>query len=629
MSNVSARLKAEAEAWISADPDPQTRGELAALLAAAEAGDQGAAAELADAFSGPLAFGTAGLRGKLGPGPARMNRAVVIRAAAGLMAYLQGVIGQGEGEPTPAAAPTSRFQNTAELAVRRLAETELGARLGLQRRIRRPGTAAPKVVIGYDARHGSATFALDTAAVVVAAGGRALLWERTCPTPLLAHAVRRLSADAGVMVTASHNPAQDNGYKVYLGARAAAGPGQGVQIVPPADQDIAALIAAAPPADQVKRAARGWQAVGGDLEREYLRQAVAGVSPAPGAGDLRIVHTAMHGVGGRIALPAFAAAGFSDVHPVPEQAQPDPDFPTVAFPNPEEPGAIDLARALAEQIGADLVIAHDPDADRCAVAVFDPHGPRGGSWRALTGDEVGALLGEEAAKVWREVPETSDAARPALASSVVSSRLLARIARDHLLRYERTLTGFKWIARTPGLVFGYEEAIGYCVRPDLVRDKDGITAGLAVARLAARAKLAHRTLIDLLDDLARKHGLHLGGQVALRFADASGPGGVMRRLRRAAPQRIGDAAVARMIDLASGWEGLAPTDALIFSLEDASRLVVRPSGTEPKLKCYLEVVAPVPATADSLGLTAIRRQAAARLDRLSQAAKDLLAADNR
>jgi phosphomannomutase len=433
-----------------------------------------------------------------------------------------------------------------------------------------------------------------------------------------------LDADAGVMVTASHNPAHDNGCKVYLGGRLERGPGRGVQLTPPVDLEIQAQIAQAPPANQVLRAPRGWQMVGADLERGYLREAVAGVSPAPGAADLRIVHTAMHGVGARLALPAFAAAGFTDVHSVAEQRDPDADFPTVEFPNPEEPGAIDLAMALAERIGADLVIALDPDADRCAVAVYDPREPRGGGWRRLTGDELGAILGDDLARHWSQ-PLAPDGERPALACSVVSSRLLGRIAREHLLRYQRTLTGFKWIARTPGLIFGYEEAIGYCVRPDLARDKDGITAGLAVARLAARAKLARRSLIDLLDDLARRHGLHVTSQVALRFDDASRLGSVMRAVRRAAPQRVGDVAVTRTADLAAGWEGLAPTDALVFSLADASRVIVRPSGTEPKVKCYLEVVQPVSPTADFLAISRARREAGARLAALEAGVRALLA----
>ncbi|MDR1442755.1 MAG: phospho-sugar mutase [Bifidobacteriaceae bacterium] len=634
MPGLTNALKAKVEAWMAADPDPTAREELAALLERAQGGHQAALAELTEAFASPLAFGTAGLRGRLGPGPGRMNRAVVIKTAAGLMAYLNGVTGQAGvraasgtvagGDPAGANMLSGTAAGGSAATPQDINDTGRMIRLSRLRGGTTKTPNPPKVVIGYDGRYQSAAFALDTAAVVVGAGGRALLWDQTCPTPLLAYAVLQLDADAGVMVTASHNPAVDNGYKVYLGARAARGPGRGAQIVPPADLEIASLIQASGPANQVKRASRGWETIGADQEREYLRQAVAGVTPAAGAAGLRIVHTAMHGVGGRIALAAFAAAGFGDVHSVAEQSQPDPGFPTAAFPNPEEPGATALATVLAERIGADLVVAHDPDADRCAVAVFDPHQPRGGSWRMLTGDELGALLGEEAARRWQEVPEAPDSARPALAASVVSSRLLARIARDHLLRYQRTLTGFKWIARVPGLVFGYEEAIGYCVRPDLVRDKDGITAGLAIAKLAAKAKLAGKTLIDLLDDLARRHGLHATAQVAMRFAGNSTPTEVMRALRRTPPQTIGDTALVRTIDLALGWEGLIPTDALIYSLADGSRVVVRPSGTEPKIKCYLEVVLPIGANAAFLDLTQARRQAAARLDALASGVRALI-----
>ncbi|MDR1800206.1 MAG: phospho-sugar mutase, partial [Bifidobacteriaceae bacterium] len=547
-------------------------------------GDRAALDDLMEAFAAPIAFGTAGLRGQMGGGPARMNRAVVIRAAAGLIAYLRHYLadsGQlGEGAP-------------------------------------------PKVVIGYDGRYGSAAFAEDTAAVVVAAGGRALLMETPCPTPLLAFTVRYLEADAGVMVTASHNPARDNGYKVYLGGRLTDQAGAGVQIVPPADGAIAARIEQAPPADQVPRA-RGWEMIGPDLAEEYLRQALSGLPPATGAKDLRIVHTAMHGVGASVALPAFAAAGFSDLHTVPQQAEPDPDFPTVAFPNPEEPGALDLALALAGRVGADLVLAQDPDADRCAAAVFDPRAPRGGGWRRLTGDEVGALLGEEAAKTWEGNSAAPDGAKPTLASSIVSSRLLWRIARAHMMAYAKTLTGFKWIARTPGLVFGYEEAIGYCARPDLVRDKDGITAALAIARLAARAKAKGKTLIDLLDDLARQHGLHLTSQVAVRFGDPRRLGEVMAGLRRKPPTSLGGVAVTKVTDLEAGGDGLPPTDGLAFSLKDLSRVVIRPSGTEPKVKCYLEVILPVQPTATFEDLTGLRRRGAAALDAIGQDVQALL-----
>ncbi|HEY0118895.1 MAG TPA: phospho-sugar mutase, partial [Cellulomonas sp.] len=426
----------QVKAWIDDDPDPATGDELSALLVAAQQGDDAARRDLVDRFSGLLQFGTAGLRGALGGGPHRMNRAVVVRAAAGLAAYLRDEL---EGAGTP-----------------------------------------PKAVIGYDARHRSADFAHDSAAVLAAAGIEVLLLPRPLPTPVLAFAVRHLDADAGIMVTASHNPAADNGYKVYLGGRAVTGPGQGAQIVPPMDERIAARIAAVESVASVPRAQDGWTVLGEDLLDAYV--AAVGALAAPDetaharAGALRIVLTPMHGVGAAVATRVLAGAGFTDVTVVPQQAEPDPDFPTVAFPNPEEPGALDLALRLARDVDADLVLALDPDADRCAVAVVDP---RTGDWRPLHGDETGALLGSDAA---------AHATGGTLAASIVSSRLLSRIAADAGLGFAATLTGFKWISRTDGLVFGYEEALGYCVAPSLVRDKDGISASLRVATLAAALK---------------------------------------------------------------------------------------------------------------------------------------------
>ncbi|MDR3201541.1 MAG: phospho-sugar mutase [Bifidobacteriaceae bacterium] len=587
-------LHAAVRDWIAHDPDPVTAAELKWLLAeATDSGPEaaGAAGELADRFAGPLEFGTAGLRGALGAGPNRMNRAVVIRAAAGLAAHLTETLAQA---PDPGARP-------------------------------------PRVVIGFDARHGSARFAEDTAAVMTAAGVEAMLAPAPAPTPLLAFAVRRLGADAGVMVTASHNPAGDNGYKVYLGGRAAPPEGNGVQIVPPSDWAIAARIAAAPPADQVPRAASGWSIQSPELARDYLAAATApyaddaapplpASTPAAARGELRIVQTSMHGVGSGIVLKALARAGFADVHPVLEQREPDPDFPTVPFPNPEEPGAIDLAIALAREVGADLVMAQDPDADRCAAAVPDPRQLANGGWRMLHGDEVGALLGEAAAR--------AHAGRPGavLANSIVSSRLLAKIAAAHGLGHARTLTGFKWIARTPGLVFGYEEAIGYCARPDLVRDKDGITAGLALADLAAREKAAGRTLLDVLDDLARAHGLHLTGQVSMRLDDPGEIRATVARLRSTPPARLAGSPVVEALDLGRGLDGLPPTDGVALSTESGARVIVRPSGTEPKVKCYLEVIRPVGSAAGREELTEARARARADLDALAAAVSGALSA---
>lgn len=555
----------QVRAWIADDPDTSTADELATLLAAAQGGDDAARRDLVDRFTGLLQFGTAGLRGALGGGPNRMNRAVVIRAAAGLGTYLRKVLGD---------------------------------------------QATPKVVIGYDARHRSADFARDSAAVLTAAGLEVLLLPRSLPTPVLAFAVRHLDAEAGIMVTASHNPAADNGYKVYLGGRAVTGPGQGAQIVPPMDADIAAAIAAVPSVAAVPRADEGWTVLGEDVVDAYVA-AVAALAPRDDeararAAGLRIVLTPMHGVGAATATRVLAEAGFADVTVVPQQAEPDPDFPTVAFPNPEEPGALDLALALAREREAHLVVALDPDADRCSVAVVDPHT---GDWRQLHGDEVGALLGADAA--------ARAAGEGTLACSIVSSRLLSRIAGAAGLDFASTLTGFKWISRTDGLVFGYEEALGYCVAPALVRDKDGISAAVRVATLAATLAAQRRGLVDELDAIARRHGLYLTGQVAARFDDPGKIAAVIERLRAAAPTALAGSPVTTVTDLSAGVDGLLPTDGFrLFTAAD-DRVVVRPSGTEPKVKCYLEVVVPLAPDAPDEAVAAARATARARLDALA------------
>ncbi|MFF1871936.1 phospho-sugar mutase [Kitasatospora herbaricolor] len=540
-------LLARARAWLAEDPDPQTREELSALLAEAEgeteSGNRIAWSQLSERFAGRLQFGTAGLRGELGAGPMRMNRAVVIRAAAGLAAYV-------------------RREQLGDL-----------------------------VVIGYDARHKSYDFARDTAAVMVGAGLRAALLPRALPTPVLAFAVRHLGAAAGVTVTASHNPPQDNGYKVYLG--------DGAQIVPPADAGIADEIDAVLALADVPRAEEGWEVLGEEVVEAYLARATGVLEPG-GPRELDVVYTPLHGVGRDVLVAAFAKAGFPAPTVVAEQAEPDPDFPTMAFPNPEEPGAMDLAFRTAAAAGPDLVIANDPDADRCAVAVPDPAAE--GGWRMLRGDEVGALLGE--ALVAKKAVGT-------FATTIVSSTLLGRIAAAAGLGYTETLTGFKWISRAEGLRYGYEEALGYCVDPEGVRDKDGISAALLVAELAAGLKRAGRTLADLLDDLAVEHGLHATDQLSVRVSDLSLISDAMRRLREQPPTVLAGLRVAQADDLTAGSADLPPTDGLRYQLAGegvrSARIVVRPSGTEPKLKCYLEVVLPV-ASAEALGAA---REAAA------------------
>jgi phosphomannomutase len=490
-------------------------------------------------------------------------------------------------------------------------------------------------VIGYDARHHSRQFALDTAGVLTAQGVEALLLPSALPTPVLAFAVRHLDADAGVMVTASHNPAADNGYKVYLGGRVVTGAGQGAQIAPPYDVEIAARIAAVGPAGDVPLATQGWQTLGDDAHRAYL-DAVARLSDGSPRRDLRVVTTPLHGVGGETLRTVLDEAGFREVVTVHEQAEPDPDFPTVSFPNPEEPGAIDLAIAVAQDWGADLVLANDPDADRCAVAALDPRTgtyrdketARSQGWYVLTGDEVGALLGEDAARRAQDAAGRSDVPGAlTLASSVVSSRLLARIADAHGLRHATTLTGFKWIARTEDLLFGYEEALGYCVDPAVVRDKDGISAALVVAELAQRLKAEGRTLPDALDDLARTYGLFSTAQVSERFDDLSRIDDVMAALRAHPPTTLGGAAVTQTVDLADGWEGLPPTEGLACFAADSTRVVVRPSGTEPKVKAYLEVVVPVAPGASDEEVARSRQVADDRLAHVAADVRELLHLD--
>lgn len=489
---MSSGLREAALAWLAEDPDADTYAETERLLAADDE------AALADHFGSRLQFGTAGLRGRLGAGPNRMNRVLVRRAAAGLARYLG---------------------------------------------------AGSRVVIGYDARTKSDAFATDTAAVLNGAGVEALLLPRPLPTPVLAFAVLHLGCDAGVMVTASHNPPQDNGYKVYLG--------DGAQIIPPADRDISSAIDKVGPLSAVPLAP-DFRILGDEVVEAYLA-AITGLV-APGARDIRIVYTPLHGVGGRVALEALRMVGFTDVHVVQAQAEPDARFPTVAFPNPEEPGALDLAFADAARLGADLILANDPDADRLAVGV---------PGRRFTGDEIGCLLGDH---LLRTRPTSRERL---VVTTVVSSTLLCRIAADAGARCERTPTGFKWIVR-PALahpewdfVLGYEEALGYAVG-DQVRDKDGISAALMIAELAAVLKSSGQTLVDRLDQLDHRYGCYRTAQRSFAIP-ASEQARVMERVRAL-----------------TGARELAPGVVMVERCR--GRVVYRPSGTEPKLKVYAEVV---------------------------------------
>ncbi|MGH9084549.1 MAG: phospho-sugar mutase [Acidimicrobiales bacterium] len=514
-----------AEVWRDEDPDPITRGEVDDLLA------RGDAAGLAARFGDRLQFGTAGLRGPLGAGPNRMNRALVRRATAGVVAWLR-------------------------------EQGEVGA-----------------VVVGRDARHGSADFAADTAAVLAGAGFRALVLPAPLPTPVAAFAVRHLQAVAGIVITASHNPPQDNGYKLYLG--------DGAQIVPPVDGQISAHIDAIGSLDEIPMGQTGIEVVGDEVVEAYLAGAVGLLGDGPRR--VTAVYTAMHGVGAETLRRAVSLAGFPPLVEVLEQVEPDPDFPTVAFPNPEEPGALDLALARAREVAADLVLANDPDADRLAVAIPDPAVE--GGWRALTGDELGALLADHLLRRVGHGPDDT------VVTTVVSSRLLQRLAAAAGVAYAESLTGFKWVVRAPAagqrFVFGYEEALGYCVG-ELVRDKDGVSAALVAAELAAERRAAGSDLVERLDEIFRAHGAHVTRQRSIRVEGSDWLDRVtaaMASLRAEPPTEVAGLAVEAVEDLLPGGR-LPPSDVLVWTL-DGARLVVRPSGTEPKCKCYAESVVPV------------------------------------
>ncbi len=519
-------LVAAARSWRDQDPDAETRDELDAVLAAVESGDAAALADLHDRFDSRLAFGTAGLRGALGAGSARMNRVLVAQAAAGFAAFLTG------------------------------------------------RESAPSIVIGYDGRKNSAVFARDTAEIMAAAGVRTTILPRALPTPVLAFAVRHLDVSAGVMVTASHNPARDNGYKVYLG-----GVDAGSQIVAPIDAEIAAHIddAATRPVSELPRS-DDWSEAGDDLVGEYVRRTAALAGTAASGKQPRVVYTAMHGVGWEVARRVFAQAGFVEPIPVAEQSAPDPDFPTVAFPNPEEPGALDLAFATADRVSADLVIANDPDADRLAVAV-----PTADGWRRLSGNEVGALLGWRAAERARR-----DDVDGTLAASIVSSPALREVARRYDLDYVDTLTGFKWVSRVSGLLYGYEEALGYLVDPEKVRDKDGISAAVDFLALATELSAAGSTVAEHLVAFDERFGAYASSQISLRVDDLAEIGRLTSRLRAAPPAPVGSPPGGRVGAVPAGFGGVPAGDVLRYWFTDGSRVIVRPSGTEPKLKVYID-----------------------------------------
>ncbi len=513
-------LAAEVKAWIEDDPDPVTASQLQTLL------DNQDEATLRTFFNGFLQFGTAGLRGPNGPGPSCMNRAVVGRAAAGIAAYMR-------------------------------------------------ARGMTRVVIGRDARHGSAEYAIESAEIFSGAGMEVFLLPRALPTPVLAYATTALKADVGVMVTASHNPPQDNGYKVYIGPDADGISYASSQIINPTDGYIAREINAVTTLGSQPRA-HTWEVLDETLIQEYVeRTATLGSNP----GKLKIVYTAMHGVGTQTLSQVFRLAGFPDLILVAEQADPDPDFPTVAFPNPEEPGAIDLALATAREHDADLVIANDPDADRCAAAIKD----RSGQWRMLRGDELGVIFGEWIA---RTSPQGT------FGNSIVSSSILRKISTHYGIDFKEVLTGFKWLAKIEDLAFGYEEAIGYAVDSETVNDKDGISAAIFLAQIATDLAAVGRDLNDLLDEVWARHGFHATEQISIRVADMGAITSLLAGLRSNPPREIAGRNVESIDDLAAPTDGLPPTDGLRIWLSGGVRVIIRPSGTEAKLKCYIEVITP-------------------------------------
>ena len=554
---------ATARAWLAQDPDQETQAELRLLVSSAAAGDSVAVAELHSRFDERLAFGTAGLRGGIAAGSNRMNRVLVSQAAAGLAAFLLARAGEGE---------------------------------------------VPSVVVGYDGRKNSSVFATDTAALMAGAGVRAILLPRLLPTPVLAFAVRHLGASAGVMVTASHNPPNDNGYKVYLG-----GDNEGSQIVSPDDATIAAEIlrvAAERLVPELPRAA--YETAPESVVQAYI-EATAGVALPPRA-QVNTVYTAMHGVGWDTTRRVFEAAGFELPTLVDAQIAPDAAFPTVAFPNPEEPGAMDLSYATAREAGAELIIANDPDADRLAVAIPDQDSP--GGYRRLSGNEVGAILGWRAAEIAAHTP---DGPAGTLACSIVSSPALASVASAYGLDFVETLTGFKWVSRAPHLVFGYEEALGYLVNPGTVRDKDGISAAVAFLSLASELKADGVTVAEHLDRFSERFGHFASGQISVRVTDLAEIGRVMTRLRATPPAFVGGIRVDSIDDLSQGIGGFPASDVLRIRLADGSRVMVRPSGTEPKLKVYLD-------THSSIGAVPERKAAAsAALEELDRGMRELIA----
>ena len=524
----------KAQDWLNQDPDQETRAELEQLLSQAKSGNAEAQAELTSRFDGRLQFGTAGLRGRLQAGSMGMNRVLVAQAAGGLAAYLKD------------------YDKT------------------------------PSIVIGYDGRKNSDVFARDTAEIMAGAGIKAYLLPRKLPTPVLAYAIQYFDTTAGVMVTASHNPPEDNGYKVYLGKANGGG-----QIVSPADKDIAALIdkvAAGNIADLPR--SQDFTILNDEIVDAYIAK-TASLAKEPQA-DINYVYTAMHGVGYEVLSKTLAKAGLPQPHVVAEQVWPDGTFPTVNFPNPEEKGALDLAIEVAKKHNTEFIIANDPDADRLAVAVPDAQG----NWKPLHGNVIGCYLGWYLAKQYH-----AQGKKGVLACSLVSSPALAEIAKKYGFDSEETLTGFKYIGKVNGLLFGFEEALGYLVDPDKVRDKDGISAAIVFLDLVRSLKKEGKTLADYAADFTKEFGAYVSGQISIRVSDLSEIGKLMSALRNNPPAEVGGFKVATFLDHTKTDR---QSDILVFVLENGSRLIARPSGTEPKIKFYLDARGTDPKNADEV-----------------------------
>ena len=523
-----------AQNWLNQDPDQETRAELEQLIAEAKAGKADAQAELVNRFNGRLQFGTAGLRGRLQAGSMGMNRVLVAQAAGGLAEYLKGY------------------------------------------------DKEPSIVIGYDGRKNSDVFARDTAEIMAGAGIKAYLLPRKLPTPVLAYAIQYFDTTAGVMVTASHNPPEDNGYKVYLGKANGGG-----QIVSPADKEIAALIdkVAAGNIKDLPRS-QNFTVLSDEIVDAYIAK-TASLAKEP-ACDINYVYTAMHGVGYEVLSKTLAKAGLPQPHIVAEQVWPDGTFPTVNFPNPEEKGALDLAIEVAKKHNAEFIIANDPDADRLAVALPDAEG----NWKPLHGNVIGCYLGWYLAKQYH-----AQGKKGVLACSLVSSPALAEIAKKYGFDSEETLTGFKYIGKVNGLLFGFEEALGYLVDPDKVRDKDGISAAIVFLDLVRSLKKEGKTLADYAADFTKEFGAYISGQISIRVSDLSEIGKLMSALRHNPPAEVGGFKVATFLDHTKTDR---QSDILVFVLENGSRLIARPSGTEPKIKFYLDARGTDPKNADEV-----------------------------